>query len=278
MKQYPIDHILFCMYYNQCYAKHARVVPYHQPPLDPQYIIDATKTSRSMFRDEKLGMEVPVYQINSDTVVKVSRQSLECEALNMLMIQTMTSIPVPKVKQLVIGHKRHYLVMEYINGRTLGACWSQLGFFAQLRIAWTLRGYVSQLRRLQRSVPGRIDGSVCEGYLCTDDGSGPFSSYNDFTSWYNHKLKVAQRVRKVPLDTEQFDNSWPLVFTHGDISPRNIIMAEDGTLFLIDWGYSGFFPVWHECVCMEWDCWQKEYPRSWRRLVPFISGKYLLLE
>jgi aminoglycoside phosphotransferase (APT) family kinase protein len=253
-------------------------VLYQQPPFDPHYIIDATKKPNSMFRDEKLGTGLPVCQIDSDTVVKIGRQSLECEALNMLMIQSMTSIPVPKVKQLIVDHRSYYLVIERINGRTLEACWSQLGLFAQLRIAWTLRGYVSQLRRLQRSVPGRIDGSVCEGYLCTEQGSGPFSSYSDFTSWYNHKLEVVQRVKRAPLDAERFDSSWPLVFTHGDINPGNIIMAEDGTLFLIDWNYSGFFPIWHEYSCMEWYCWQRGAPRSWRLLVPFISGEYLLLQ
>ena len=46
---------------------------------------------------------------------------------------------------------------------------------------------------------------------------------------------------------EPFDNSAPLVLTHGDRNLRNI-MGDDDRLWLVDWGWSGFYPPWFEDV------------------------------
>ncbi|KAG8739398.1 hypothetical protein FRC10_005664 [Ceratobasidium sp. 414] len=204
----------------------------------PQYVVQAAKRPE-LFPDSRLR----VYLLDSSTMVKKGSEELQAEAISMHMIRTMTSIPVPAIKQVIIHSRTTYIVMDYIKGRTLEACWSDLGFFAKLRVVWTLRGYVSQLRRLQRSVPGRIDGGECDGYLFPIIGAGPFTSYDDLTTWYNHKLDVCQQLGQAPPNAPRFDNSWPLVFTHGDISPRNVIISEDGTIFLLDWGRSGFFPL-----------------------------------
>ncbi|KAG2042493.1 hypothetical protein BDR03DRAFT_561130 [Suillus americanus] len=111
--------------------------------------------------------------------------------------------------------------------------------FSKLRIAWTLRSYVSQLRRLRRTVSGTLNGALCMRLLFTDYGAGPFVSYDDLMAWFNHKLDVSQRT---PLDAPRFDNSWPVVFTHRDLCPRNILLGRDGKLHLLDWRRSGFLP------------------------------------
>ncbi|KAG8696931.1 hypothetical protein FRC08_006836 [Ceratobasidium sp. 394] len=251
-----------------CYASHAKLLPYRRPPIDPQYVVQAAN------QPERFLGRVRLYLLDPSTIVKRGREELQAEAINLHMIRTMTSIPVPAVKQVVIDSKTTYLVMDYIRGSTLEMCWSTLGFFAKLHVVWTLRGYVSQLRRLQRSVPGPIDGGRCEGYLFPLIGAGPFTSYDDLTAWYNHKLDVCQRMGRAPPNAPRFDNSWPLVFTHGDISPRNVIISEDGTIFLLDWELSGFFPVWHEHACMRADCASHELPLGWRYALPWIAGRY----
>lgn len=107
---------------------------------------------------------------------------------------------------------------------------------------WTLRGYRSQLRKLRRLTPGPVDGSPCVGTLFTENTTGPFSTYSEMTAWFNHKLDVSQRFNKAPPDAPRFDNSWPLVFTHNDLNMRNVLLAPDGKLYMIDWAWSGFYP------------------------------------
>lgn len=119
---------------------------------------------RSLPRDPS---GIIVHKITADIIVKVHvfTDAVITEALNLSMIKTMTTIPVPEVREVVVstGSAVHYLVMEYIDGQTLDSCWNSLTLFSKLRIAWTLRSYVAQLRRLRRTVPGTLDKTLCTG-------------------------------------------------------------------------------------------------------------------
>ncbi|KIJ11079.1 hypothetical protein PAXINDRAFT_101804 [Paxillus involutus ATCC 200175] len=220
------------------------------PPFSPEELPDLVHARRRPSDPHWLR----VYKISPDTVAKAHISSDEAitEAFNLSMIRTMTTIPVPKLRQVVRHPRGTYLVMEYIDEETLDTAWGRLTIFSKLRIAWTLRGYVKQLRRLRRAVPGTLNGTPSwePEYLFTGFGAGPFASYDDFTAWYNHKLDVSQRMKKAPADAPRFDTSWPVVFTHMDLCPRNILLARDGTLYVLDWGRSGFYPAWFEYVTM----------------------------
>ena len=69
-----------------------------------------------------------------------------------------------------------------------------------------------------------------------------------------------------------FDASLPLVLTHLDLHPGNIIVGDDGRVWLIDWEHAGFYPQWFEYASMvdEWD-----FLGRWERWVlGFIAGFY----
>ena len=72
-----------------------------------------------------------------------------------------------------------------------------------------------------------------------------------------HKLEVNRRIRKWPPESSWavFDSSLPLVLTHLDIHPNNIIIGDDGRVWLIDWEFAGFYPQWFEYASMRegWD-------------------------
>jgi thiamine kinase-like enzyme len=51
-------------------------------------------------------------------------------------------------------------------------------------------------------------------------------------------------LSKIPEPTIFFDDSMPLVFIHGDISPYNIRLGKDGTVWLLDWDSTGAYPQW----------------------------------
>jgi serine/threonine protein kinase len=41
------------------------------------------------------------------------------------------------------------------------------------------------------------------------------------------------------------------VFSHQDLAPRNIILDKEGKIWLIDWGMSGWYPVYFEYTSMQ---------------------------
>lgn len=87
-----------------------------------------------------------------------------------------------------------------------------------------------------------------------------------------HKLDVNRRITKYPPGPMTFDASLPLVLTHLDLHPGNIIVGDDGRVWLIDWEHAGFYPQWFEYASMveEWD-----FLGRWERWVlGFIAGFY----
>ena len=80
------------------------------------------------------------------------------------------------------------------------------------------------------------------------------------SAFYNRKLDIAKKgtfpdghgnaIRCARPDSEPFDDSRPLVFTHSNLSMRNIIFGRDGRIWLVDWGKSGIFPPWFEYISM----------------------------
>ena len=232
----------------------------------------------------------PVWRISPDTVLKRT-DGAHFEPFTMLLVSTMTTIPVPRVRKYVTWNSDVWVFMEYIGGRNLEEAWPSLSVFKKLWIIWKLRDYVHQLRRIplaEPRTPGPVDGSGkpqrCIGYYFTELSAGPFASYAELTAWYDKRAEIAVRLNhlaceasgKAPslsLKNLVFDDSAPLVLTHGDITPRNVILGDDGRLWLVDWGFSGVYPSWLEYACMA-AYRNASAPRLWRWSVPLVTGWY----
>ena len=68
----------------------------------------------------------------------------------------------------------------------------------------------------------------------------------------------------------------PLVFTHNDLFPRNIMVDEPTgrVLAILDWESAGWFPEhWEYCKCRNWGDWRVEQ-KFWRPLVPRMVPRY----
>jgi hypothetical protein len=70
--------------------------------------------------------------------------------------------------------------------------------------------------------------------MFTDMARGASTLYDETTGWFNHKLDISQRRKKPPApDAQRFDGSWPLVFAYHDLNMWNILLASDGTVYLL---------------------------------------------
>ncbi|KAH9942670.1 hypothetical protein B0H21DRAFT_520341 [Amylocystis lapponica] len=214
----------------------------------------------------------PTHQIAPTLLAK--RFSL-AEATNMEYVRTHTTIPVPQPRY---SNLSRWLVMDLIDGQSLNECWHTLSPFMQFRIACTLRTYVSQLRRLTSDVPGWTAGAPFSGILFDEKDCGPFPSSERFQRWCEMvahsgwcRLLHYRNCNGLPIPPPPVigDSRWSLVFTHTDLSPSNIVLSKDGTLWIIDWADAGFFPVWLETVGMKrYD----DFSKLWMRYRWFIAG------
>lgn len=210
----------------------------------------------------------------------------------MELVRTQTSIPVPRILRVAHGGGNRYVFMDYIPGSTLEQCWSHLNIWRKLWVAWKLRSYIKQLRRItlpqiDAKIPGPFTDDVFHPNPCFNPAFGeldvgPFHSYEEFILWLNGRWLVAFRFNhlgKNYTEPDLLQANAPLVVTHGDLVPRNIILGDDGQLWMIDWGCSGIYPIWFEYATMMRSALRRfntnsHVASSWFRLIRFVCGVY----
>lgn len=227
-----------------------------------------------------------VTKIAPDAVVKHKFFIEPQELVSARLVRRYTSIPVPMHERVfqgrLDGRRKSFLVQQFISGCVLLDAWPQLGWWARFRVFVTLRFYIRELRSISSRAgpppfpgPPSDDGvpQKCTGMLFTKDGSGPFRSYREMSRWYQNRLLVLQQLFKQDVNSEPFDDGAPLVFTHKDLHPRNIILGDDGQLWVIDWAEAGWYPSWFEAASMTaFARNSRSIPPSWSSWIPFIAG------
>ncbi|KAI6046770.1 kinase-like domain-containing protein [Pisolithus marmoratus] len=216
------------------------------------------------------------------------------EANALQLVFAKTTIPVPRVHRVVKGEWDFLIVMDYIKGQTLAQVWPTFSVWRKFSVAFTLRRYVRQLRRLKASPvtpPGPLSVQApltCESPIFGQVQSrrGPFPSYSELSTFFNERCKMALDARGVPEDHPSrktlFDDSEQLVLTHQDLNLRNIIVGKDGRLWIVDWAWSGYYPPWFEYVAMQRQAEDRRISgtddKLWKTLIPFICGPYFTQE
>lgn len=122
-------------------------------PLDEEHLTneDVLELRR---KGPKLHPEADVVKLTPNTVVKISQDFDEdvadaSEANTLDLLFAKTTIPVPRVRRVVKYEGIFFIVMDYIPGLTLDHIWPNLSIWRKVRVAFTLRRYVRQLRHLK---------------------------------------------------------------------------------------------------------------------------------
>lgn len=221
-------------------------------------------------------------RVCDDTFIKASYSEdfPSSEQLASNLVSAQTTILTPYIRRVVRGRTRDYLVMPYIEGRRLSSCWASMSWFSKIRVAWTLRRYIHQLRRIRPPypvAPGPVGPQprTPQGLLFGETPRHSVFHFDDHAAFLNHMAVISEaRFSRTGKDDPYVD-SGPLVFTHHDLNMRNVIIGTDGRVWLIDFGWSGFYPPSFEQIAASMaavgiDC----APWSWRILIPFITGPY----
>jgi hypothetical protein len=119
-----------------------------------------------------------------------------------------------------------YLVMEHVEGNIVPA--SQYP-----ELASDLSTILKQLHNHQSDLPGPADGGVSRGTFWEDDFPA-FKSKAMLDNWINTRL---------PSDHVQVSfASSKFVFSHLDLTPRNLLRLRNGSVCLLDWASAGYYP------------------------------------
>ena len=202
------------------------------------------------------------------TVVKLSRDwdSTTSEALAMELVRKQTRIAVPRKRRAIHHHHpegNSLIVIDLVpNSQQLRFAWPSLSFLGKLKVILTMRLYLRQLRRIQYSsssntvTPGPPGPTPlpCNGLQFGHDAKGPFPTISALETYFLKEHSFAEyRASRgwaphpncEPLGTPAFAL---LVFTHNDLNMRNLLLDDHHVLWVVDWGFSGFYLPWFECI------------------------------
>jgi tRNA A-37 threonylcarbamoyl transferase component Bud32 len=167
------------------------------------------------------------------------------EALALRFIKEHTTIPVPEV----ISSDWDRITMEYVEGQTLHQAWPVLTLDQRSGILAQLSDYIAQMRALGGIYLGRLDGQGVMLPSIFPRSGGPFGTLTEFHDWLvQPPLRLEAESMYWHQITTQLGAEYSIVFTHGDISSRNIIISEGRIVALLDWEFAGWYPEYWEYV------------------------------
>ncbi|OQE18476.1 hypothetical protein PENFLA_c021G08828 [Penicillium flavigenum] len=139
--------------------------------------------------------------------------------------------------------------MDFIPGQPLDKCWTNLPYDNQRQIAIQIADMIKEMQSVVISQPGPLGGGPFRGRFITDYSAGPFKDSAEVQGWFNNKLDICKHMSQCPKDIPPFKFS-TFVLTHQDISPRNLILDDNGEVWLIDWANASAYPPAFESAAL----------------------------
>lgn len=189
--------------------------------------------------------------VHQGRAVKRGGRLFENEASNLRFIAEHTTIPVPHVYGIERDDRGKVISieMDYMPGRPLDQVWEGMTENQRDSITQELHGYVAQLRSLKGSYIGAADhGQAVVGDIVSHE-AGPFEDEHAFNEFLFSKIIdiVPDALRYYATSTFREDHE--IVFTHGDLAPRNILVDDNACVTaILDWEEAGWYPAYWEHV------------------------------
>ncbi|KAG6105587.1 hypothetical protein E4U14_005045 [Claviceps sp. LM454 group G7] len=231
-----------------------------------------------------------VVRFGNHFVIKYGLDVSLTEGENMLFVRQTQPLLAPEVFALFSVETDHgrvnYIIMENVVGDRLDQVWDRLGTPEKCRIADTLRLQIETLRKIPApdyfGCVGRRPFEENIFWAASEDGSddanfnGPFDTESElnealvqsyrFCGGRDQRANFYRRVLPLVLR----ENS--IVFSHGNLRQKNIMLKPDGQPVLIGWKAAGWYPAyWEHVIVMFWH-WGTE--DDWHEYLPRIMEEY----
>lgn len=182
--------------------------------------------------------------------IKIARvekhKSLANEYATIQLVRRYTDIPVPRALDLVSDSKYSYLLTTKISGTRLGMCIDTLSDDEEAALVSDLQKAITALRAIPKVPAPEYAITNALGEACYDfriiagmnasdgvgDYVGPFVNEEDF----NDTLVVGA------LPHVSHSSGHQIVFTHGDLNMRNVLICNGKLSGIVDWENSGWYP------------------------------------
>jgi aminoglycoside phosphotransferase (APT) family kinase protein len=176
------------------------------------------------------------------------------EAHALGMVEEFTQIPAPRAIDVLETPDASYLLMTQVPGRPIGQLLDTMTDEQVEGVVTDLKRYVAELRA--------IPNKVCKFQICNSEGGGildwriPDSQSEELRfqteiEFHNYLTEnMTDDTRRHAAKSHAVPHA--IVFTHGDLNPRNILGENGKITGIVDWENAGFFPEYWEYTKMHY--------------------------
>lgn len=176
------------------------------------------------------------------------------EAHTLGIVEKFTRIPAPKSIDVLETPNTCYLLMTLVPGRPIGQLLNTMTDEQVDGVVADLKRYVAELRA--------ISNQISKFQICNSAGGGVldwripesrseelrFQTEADFHSYLTSTM--TEDTRRQAAKSHAIPHE--IVFTHGDLYPRNILGENGKVTGIVDWENAGFFPEYWEYTKMHY--------------------------
>ncbi|KAF2647233.1 kinase-like protein [Lophiostoma macrostomum CBS 122681] len=201
-----------------------------------------------------------IYLLSATLLAKVYAPDSTKDVIKTTEVARQLGIRAPCIKRTIVYEGAAFCVMERIQGATLEEMWTKLSWFMTIKLAFQLRHFVNLLRSMTSSTAGSLASGECLSFWLEDRYRLPARSrpediayfiefWMNFVS-FRREIEAAKQVSAV-AKRHIVPVPRTLVLTHHDLAPRNLMVDPSGQLWLIDWDYAGFYPIYFEYASLQ---------------------------
>lgn len=225
-----------------------------------------------------------IFRLPFGLTLKIVRGGNTVEADALHFVGRLHGVHTPRLIDSVVSDNTSYLLTTWIDGQTMGEVWDHLSASDQTAIASDLGDQLRAMRvqtvtvsRGAQLICNASSGPVSDPRIpwVAEENARTFSCPQAFAAevwtgldWACNRPTLQPRLR--PL----IERDVPVVFTHGDLLPKNLVFpgglghwrAGLSRICLLDWEYAGWMPVYWDALKMTWLEYDEERDGEWLRM------------
>ena len=200
-----------------------------------RFIINADSSSDTSPGNLVFGSSSECRIVRDEREDRKSGSRVRLEESKALQFAQSLQLPVPAVHEVKSSSQQTEILMDFVDGECLEEAWKSLDSEQKRSVAEQIRHIVTTMRQAtsdQRSI-GAFSGPARDCRQISDYSGGPFNTEAEFNKFVLDFLKgTPSLIRSTLADTLNLNSR--IVFTHGDLTPRNIIVMGDCVQALLD--------------------------------------------